>query len=249
MNRVISATIVILLSICLTGCNSDSTPKIVAGIDACSVCNMVIDQLNQACGTVGEEGFLPFDSPGCLLRKYDELRTSGSPLPTTIYFADYTTSKLIPADSAWFLLTTHLPTVMNAQVLTFAEKANAESLSKLDDESVTDWRGYRTAHGRPDQTYRITLTDEGVEPDVISANKGELLEWIIVGIDLRSDVILHVQGYSGVGEIHVQKDGTPISIRIYADKPGAGFPIVDGSGKVLGMLKVFGAHTLDEEQM
>jgi hypothetical protein len=35
-----------------------------------------------------------------------------------------------------------------------------------------------------------------------------------------------------------------------AIRPGAGFPVIDaGSGDALGMMKVIGAHTLDEEEM
>ncbi len=75
------------------------TPEVAAGIDACHQCNMVIDQVNQACGFVDQGEFIPFDSPGCLLASCDERRKGGLRVPGAIFFADYRDGTWHPAES------------------------------------------------------------------------------------------------------------------------------------------------------
>jgi hypothetical protein len=71
-------------ALALAGCTGDEKPAITAGVDACDACSMVIDQVNQACGYVREGSFVPFDSPGCLLRTYQALPKQERPLATGI---------------------------------------------------------------------------------------------------------------------------------------------------------------------
>ncbi len=48
----------------------------------------------------------------------------------------------------------------------------------------------------------------------------------------------------------VPVSGEETTLRLIAIRPGAGFPVIDAdSGTALGMIKVIGAHTLDEEEM
>ena len=76
--RVVTASLPVLslsmVALSLAGCSREITPAVVAGVDACAHCNMVIDDVNQAAGWIQDGEFVPFDSPGCLLARYEALR-------------------------------------------------------------------------------------------------------------------------------------------------------------------------------
>ena len=101
------------------------TPEVVAGVDSCANCNMVIDEVNQAAGWIQGREFVTFDSPGCLLARYEVLRKGGEPLPEALYFADYQDGSFHSAATATFLLTSHRPTVMGSGALTFSSRGRA----------------------------------------------------------------------------------------------------------------------------
>ncbi len=88
----------------LTGCSGEVTPAVAAGVDSCANCNMVIDEVNQAAGWIQGREFVTFDSPGCLLARYEALRKGGEPLPEGLYFADYQDGTFHTAATATFLL-------------------------------------------------------------------------------------------------------------------------------------------------
>ena len=74
-----------MLTVCtLTGCSGEVEPEILAGVDACRECNMIIDQANQACGYVRAREVITFDSPGCLLRYVESLPREEMPPPEQI---------------------------------------------------------------------------------------------------------------------------------------------------------------------
>jgi len=242
---------VIPLACLLVGaCGGEPEPGITAGVDGCSRCNMVIDRVNESCGWVLGGQFVPFDSPGCLLAGFDELRKSGQGLPAAIYFADYDNGLFNLAESTTFLLTEHVTTVMNGHVICFATAGRATAFRQHEDEIVTDWMGYRTARGEPDVVIDTVFGPRGMEPEVVGANKGELVLWRATGAGLDEDLMWAIAGYPEVGPVTVPADGNPVELRFFASRPGAGFPIEDAAGgQALGMLKVAGAHTTDEEAM
>jgi hypothetical protein len=134
--------VAIVLS-CFVGCSSEVEPKIVAGVDACRVCNMVIDRPREACGYIHSDEFVTFDSPVCLLRGDEALhRESGSP-PERVWFADYNEGTLHPAESMTFLMTDRIATAMESGVLIFAEPDGARTAGAHPGEVVTDWDGFR----------------------------------------------------------------------------------------------------------
>ncbi|MBT3233181.1 MAG: hypothetical protein HN356_10240, partial [Calditrichaeota bacterium] len=155
-----------------------------------------------------------------------------------------------PQKLTTFLLTDHIPTVMNGRVLTFATKEDAQQMSKFPDEVITDFQGYLTLRGRPDKRVMIELHEESIFPEVVSVSKGDIVEWSCISTNSKTDVKFRIQGYEEIGEIVVPTGGEIVRIRMLAERPGSGFPIMRTSdGKVLGMLKVSGAHTKDEESM
>jgi hypothetical protein len=238
----------LLLLVSLAGCSGDAEPSVTAGVDACSVCNMVIDRVNQACGYVRSGSFVPFDSPGCLLRGYQDLPRQERPAPAEIHFADYRDGSFHSAGGTTFLLTDHIPTVMDGRVLCFGSPAAAAATSAHADEVITDWPGYLTARGTPDRTVEVTIGTGGMEPESVQLEKGDLTEWRISGSGLESDVEFTVQGYPEAGSVLVPMTGEEIRFRLLALRPGAGFPIRAGTeGEILGRLRVAGAHTPDEE--
>lgn len=233
----------------ITGCGQEKSPEIVAGIDGCALCNMTITQANQACGFYWVGEFVTFDSPGCLVQKMGSIKQESGLAPSEIYFADFNTSRLIPADSAYFLLTEHLSTTMNSGVLCFTSEIEAAALMKHPDEMITDWIGYWTRRGTADRCIIVFATQEGFNPDIVILYKGELVQWEINGERLTDNLAFHIEGYDEVGEVTVPASEEAL-FRMLAIRPGAGFPIINSSNnESLGMIKVEGAHTEDEEAM
>jgi hypothetical protein len=234
----------------LGACAGEVTPEIMAGVDACNQCNMVIDQVNQACGYVAEGEFVTFDSPVCLLRGLESRRHDGRTFPDAVYVADYGDASFHPADQATFLFTDHVPTVMNGRVLCFASHEGAESQREYPDEVITDWKGFRTARGEPDAVLEIVIGVAGMSPEVVDVAKGDLVLLRARTDGLDEDLALSVTGYPEVEVFTLPVTGEGVEVRLLATRPGAGFPIIDASsGEPLGRLRVSGAHTLDEEAM
>jgi hypothetical protein len=193
---------------------------------------------------------MTFDSPVCLLRSWDDLRNRGEEPPHSVHFADYQTGTLYPAEAITFLLTGHTPTVMGSGVLCFRDRNPAEAMRGHDDDVLTDWNGFRTARGEPDRVFQVNFGATGMVPDVVEANKGELVLWKARGAGLERDLVVAIRGYPEVEEVMVPASGEEITFRLQAGRPGAGFPIVRvDDGRPLGMLKVSGAHTVNEEAM
>lgn len=81
-------------------------------------------------------------------------------------------------------------------------------------------------------------------------NKNEIVEWIFHTEGLRSPLVVRLRGYEELGKIALPISGEPTKIRMRANKPGEGFPLVRiNDNAPLGMVKVIGAHTSDEEAM
>jgi hypothetical protein len=231
-------------------CSGAVTSEIAAGIDACQNCNMVVDELHQAGGYVISGEFVPFDSPACLLQSYDALRREGKPLPEAIFLADYKDTSLHPAKDVTFLLTSHVPTVMNSGVICFGSLAAAESMRRFDDERLTDWLGYRTARGEPDRVLAVTFGPEGMSPETVEVSKGELVLWRARSLGLGQDLSFTVKGYPEMEPLVLPASGEVVAFRLLAVRPGTGFPVVrQDDGETLGILKVTGAHTAEEEVM
>jgi hypothetical protein len=211
---------------------------------------MVIDQVNQACGYVQDDELRPFDSPTCLLASYDDLRARDRALPEKVYFASFEDGNWLSRESTWFLLTTHHRTVMGSGVLCFASQAAADAFREHPDEKITDWAGFRTAKGEPDKILEVLVDDIHMSPELVEVDKGDLVLWKMTGDQLEHDLEITIKGYPEAGVVTVPADGTEVSFRILATRPGSGFPVVRSGGEVfLGRLRVSGAHTLDEEAM
>lgn len=231
-----------------TGCSGEVTPAVVAGVDACAHCNMVIDNVNQAAGWKQGGEFVPFDSPGCLLAEHEELRKRGETPPDDLFFADFQDGFFHPAATVAFLLTTHEPTVMGSGALAFGTRPAAEAARKHDDETVTDWRGYRTARGTPDREVEVSFGPDGMVPERVEVDKGELVAWTVRNAGEEGELALAIKGYPELEPIRIAAGGEPVSFRLLASRPGSGFPVIEtGSGEVLGVVVVRGAHTSDEE--
>ena len=245
-----TVVLVMLAAIVTVRCVGDPTPHIAAGIDACSECAMIIDRPNQACGYVRTGQFVVFDSPVCLLRSWERLRKSGEEPPRSVHFADYQSGALYAAEATTFLLTEHVPTAMESGVLCFGDRAAAEAMRVHDDEVLMGWRSFRTARGEPDRVLQVSFGATGMVPEIVEASKGELVLWRARGSNLDHDLVVAVKGYPEVEEFVLPASGEEVAFRLHAERPGAGFPIVrTDDDRPLGMLKVSGAHTADEEAM
>jgi len=237
-------------TVLLTACPGEVEPEISRGIDGCRECGMVIDQTEQACGYVADGEFVTFDSPTCLLKSYEARGRAGYALPGEIYFADYGDSSLHVAEEVTFLLTDHVPTVMESGALCFASREAAEAAREHEDELLTDWQGFRVARGVPDRVLEVRFDAEGMVPEVVESAKGELLLWKVRAGGLESDISVSIKGYPEVGTVIVPASGDEVVFRMKAMRPGAGFPVVrTDTGEALGALKVIGAHTPDEEAL
>ncbi len=240
-------TVIASFCVLIAGCGEEPTPEVVAGIDGCASCGMVIDRVNEAAGWIEGGDFVPFCSPGCLLAEHDALRKSGQAPPEAVFFADYRDGTFSPAVEAAFLLTDHVPTVMNARVICFNSVVAADDMRQHDDEIVTDWTGYRVLRGEPDSVIETVFGPGGMDPEVVMANRGDIVLWRASGQALEEDLTWTIKGYPEIEPATVSATGAEIELRFMATRPGAGFPIEDISGgQPLGMLKVSGAHTADE---
>jgi hypothetical protein len=248
-SRVAATIVSVVASVVLGACSGNVQPAITAGLDACTQCNMVIDTVNQACGYVHEGEFVTFDSPGCLLKSYDALRRQGENVATEIYFADYDSAELVRAEETVFLLTEHIPTVMDYGVLCFSAADGAQASRRADDEEIINWSGYRRLRGQPDTIVEATITSAGLVPEIIEVTKGDLVLVKLDGSQLAGEITISVRGYPEIGEIVVMRSGQPTEVRFNAIRPGAGFPVVGVDDQVIGMIRVAGAHTMDEEAM
>ncbi len=243
-------TLILLIASCFSGCKRQEIPEITAGVDACSHCRMVIDQVNQACGYFDANGFVTFDSPACLLRQIEQADSGIRPVSERIHFADYSKTGFVRADSTYFLLTEQIPTVMQGGVICFASELDAVSHNEKGEGEITDWEGYQVLKGTPDLTIKATITPTGMHPEMLIVNKNEIVEWLLYAEGLPAPIVVRLRGYEELGEIVVPVNGDPVSIRMRASKPGEGFPLVrKEGGEPVGMLKVIGAHTSDEEAM
>lgn len=237
-----------LAVVSLTSCSGEVTPEVVAGVDACANCNMIIEEVNQAAGWIQDGEFVPFDSPGCLLARYEALRESGKPLPEELFFADYRNSFFRPAAAVTFLLTSHRPTVMGSGALAFGDRSAAEAAREHEDERLTDWTGYRTARGTPDREVEVSFGPDGMVPDRVEVDKGELVAWTAQNVAEEDERVIAVTGYPELEPVRIAAGGEAVSFRLLASRPGSGFPVVDvGTNEVLGVVVVRGPHTADEE--
>jgi hypothetical protein len=184
------------------------------------------------------------------LESYENRRRQGQPLPDRIVISDYQGSGLRSAGEMTFLLTESLPTVMDWGIVGFVDGEAALAHRHSEDERLVDWIGLRAARGEPDRTISLVLGPEGLTPETVQVEKGALVVWEIESRELKVDQVLHVRGYEHLGEIAVPASGTPVTFRMLATKPGEGFPLIrESDGKVVGRLRVTGAHTPDEEAM
>jgi hypothetical protein len=243
-------TAVLLLIGSLAACQGDVELGVVAGLDACQRCNMVIYNVNQACGYIEDGELVVFDAPVCLLGSYEEFRARGMPAPSQVYFADNRDGKWNPAESTTFLFTELIPTVMEAGVVCFGSSEAAETARQHPDEIVTDWTGYQTARGTPTVIAIVVFGADGMFPEMIEVQKGDLVLWKVKSTQLEDDLLISITGYDEVGSVAIPASGEEVSFRLLAIRPGSGFPVVNAqSGEALGRMRVSGAHTLDEEEM
>jgi hypothetical protein len=248
--RITAAGALAVATALLTACSGEVEPEIARGIDGCRQCGMVIDQTEQACGYVADGEFVTFDSPTCLLKSYEARGSDGEDLPQEVYFADYGDSSLCAAEEITFLLTDHVPTVMESGALCFASPEAAEAARQHEDELLTDWEGFQVARGVPDRVIEVQFDARGMAPEVVESAKGELLLWKIRAGRLEGNISISIKGYPEVGTVTVPASGDEVIFRMKALRPGAGFPVVRAdSGEALGALKVLGPHTADEEAL
>jgi hypothetical protein len=238
--------LVILMVFLLAGCGGKEGPAIHAGLDECETCRMVISQANQAAGYMYGNEFHTFCTPTCLLKEYGKKRRVTGTRVLSLYFADYDTGELLPADSVHFLMTQHLPTVMRSGVLCFSSMEKAD-VRRESGETVLDWRGFLVARSTPDKTINVTITGGKLSPEVIVAEKGDIIELMVALEDTDREYIISIKGYEEAGYLMLAKGKSVTRFRLMTDKPGAGFPIVNvKDNETMGMIKVHGAHTADE---
>jgi len=242
------AAILVAVGVAATGCSGQPTPEVMAGVDVCARCNMISDRVDQAAGLIMESSFVPFDSPTCMLMTFDERRRTADGVPAAAYLAEYGSGTFHRADSTWFVLTDRVPTVMASRALCFGGVEAARHFAASGD-TVTDWRGFRLARSAPDRRVVVTIGPEGMEPPLVEASKGELVELEIHSAASGTEALeLTIRGYEDAGSIRVPPGGGVATFRFFASRPGAGFPVGrSGGGATLGTVRVSGAHTPDEE--
>ena len=242
--------LLLLKIILVANCQKEQRPQILANVDACTHCNMMISKLNQACGYFFSGEFIPFDSPVCLMHEFDVLRKKDNIALPSVYFADFCDSKFISAESTYFLFTKHIPTVMNAGIICFADKDSAIQYQKHQNEKIVEWKMFQAISCSPDTNISAILSLQGLDPQTVLLKKNQLVEWTFTGKGLKTQVDLILKGYEEFGSISITADGKPVKYKILASRPGTGFAFFTNDGATpFGMVKISGAHTKDEEVM
>jgi hypothetical protein len=112
---------------------------------------------------------------------------------------------------------------------------------------LTDWIGYRTARGTPDREVEVSFGPEGMVPDRVEVEKGELVAWTARMAPDQDELVVAIKGYPELEPVAIAAGEEPTSFRLLASRPGSGFPIVEvGADEALGVLVVQGPHTADE---
>jgi len=250
MRSIIYILFLQLFSVVFFCCKSEQIPEIHSGIDDCKHCKMVISQTNQACGFFQDKNFVTFCSPACLLSEFEYLKKEKKINVNHIFFTDYESKIFVRSDSTYFLFTNSIPTVMNSGVLCFRSIENAKSLKNHPKDTVTDWREYRIMEGTPDKIIRLKLSNNSLEPGVLVFNKNEIIHIEIENVDHQVNPNISIKGYENIGNFTFPEGESILTIKMLTDKPGSGFPIMmEGIEQPIGMLKITGAHTMDEEVM
>lgn len=110
-----------------------------------------------------------------------------------------------------------------------------------------DWSGLRTLRGEVDLFVEVILTPSRLVPEILEFEKGQLVELSIRGQDLSEDTTVTLRGYEELGEFVVPASGEPVTTRMLALRPGAGFPLIlVGTDVTVGQVRIRGAHTADE---
>jgi hypothetical protein len=240
----------IILVTIFFSCKDEQKPQIESGIDECNNCKMVITQMNQACGFFYDNNFLTFCSPTCLLADYEYLNKEKTINNSKIYFTDFETRLFVRSDSTFFLFTKSVPTVMNSGILCFRSKERAQILKNHPEDHLKDWRKYRILAGTPDRIIKVKLSNKLMTPGVLVFKKNEIIQIEVENFSQIINPRFFIKGYEEVGNFKFPEGESFLIFRMMADKPGSGFPIMmEGIDQPIGMIKVLGAHTMDEEVM
>jgi hypothetical protein len=137
---------------------------------------------------------------------------------------------------------------MNSGVLCFNNLGRAEHFLKNPQEHVVNWIDYQLKYGIPDKVINVTVAANKLSPEVIVLKKNELVELLFHNEDGNRKYVFFIKGYDELGEIKLDPTIDSLAFRMLANKPGAGFPIINAiDTELMGMIKVMGAHTADED--
>jgi copper chaperone NosL len=122
----------------MAGCNGGPRP-LVAGQDACDFCRMMITDARFGGELVTRTGRVrTFDSIECLA---SYVSTAGDTAGMRgLWVADYASKRLIPAESARYLLAGKLHAPMGRDIVSFAPAATAGELERTYGGKVISWR-------------------------------------------------------------------------------------------------------------
>ena len=96
----------------------------------------------------------------------------------------------------------------------------------------------------------IKLRNSVMEPAVVVFSKNEIIQLEFEKIGQIKNQQFFIRGYEKVGKFKFPEGESFLTIKMIVDKPGSGFPIMmEGIDQPFGMIKVLGAHTMDEEVM
>ncbi len=85
--------------------------------------------------------------------------------------------------------------------------------------------------------------------NLLKFQQGDLVLLKLHTNQLAEETTISVRGYPEIEEVVVTPSEETTELRFFATRPGAGFPVIGSDGQALGMIRVTGAHTSDEEAM
>ncbi len=126
-----------LLLITLSSCSTQPA-AINYGTTSCHACKMTIVDQQHAAQIMTKKGrTYSFDAIECMVRSLDQWQADDL---HTVLVTDYAKPKeLIEAQSAFFLISTSIPSPMGEHLSAFANKANRDGLASTSDDLVLNW--------------------------------------------------------------------------------------------------------------
>ena len=132
----------IVLVFLLSGCDAPAPRALIPGVDLCADCHMTVGVGGHGAQLVSATGRVyVFDSVECLI---NHLASASAPSLHSVWVTDFTNpGNLVPAESAFYLISSTLASPMGLGVTAFATKADRDTALEVFGGAAMEWASTR----------------------------------------------------------------------------------------------------------